>query len=107
MRRSRFAAGIAVAAMLALAACGGGGGSSSGDQGGGGGSKDEGTLTVWTTEDVAERVTAQQKIMDAWSAKSGTKVKLVAVSADQLTTVLTSAAAANDLPDVIGAQMRV
>ena len=103
MRRSRFAAGVAVAAMLALAACGGGGGNGGGDQGGGGGSKDEGTLTVWTTEDVAERVTAQQKIMDAWSAKSGTKVKLVAVSADQLTTVLTSAAAANDLPDVIGA----
>ena len=103
MRRSHFLAGIAVTAMLALAACGGGGGSSGGDQGGGGGSKDEGTLTVWTTEDVAERVTAQQKIMDAWSAKSGTKVKLVAVSADQLTTVLTSAAAANDLPDVIGA----
>jgi multiple sugar transport system substrate-binding protein len=89
--------------MLALAACGGGGGSSGGDQGGGGGSKDEGTLTVWTTEDVAERVAAQQKIMDAWSAKSGTKVKLVAVAEDQLTTVLTSAAAANDLPDVIGA----
>ena len=103
MRRSRFLAGIAVTAMLALAACGGGGGSSGGDQGGGGGSKDEGTLTVWTTEDVAERVAAQQKIMDAWSAKSGTKVKLVAVAEDQLTTVLTSAAAANDLPDVIGA----
>src|SRR4030095_12813840 len=41
--------------------------------------------------------------MESWSAKSGTKVKLVAVAADQLTTVLTSAAAANDLPDVIGA----
>jgi multiple sugar transport system substrate-binding protein len=103
VRRSRFLAGIAVTALLALAACGGGGGSSGGDQGGGGGSKDEGTLTVWTTEDVAERVAAQQKIMDAWGAKSGTKVKLVAVAADQLTTVLTSAAAANDLPDVIGA----
>ncbi|HEY6686288.1 MAG TPA: extracellular solute-binding protein [Propionibacteriaceae bacterium] len=103
MGRSRFLAGIAVTAMLALAACGGGGGSSGGDQSGGGGSKDDGTLTVWTTEDVAERVAAQQKIMDAWSAKSGTKVKLVAVAEDQLTTVLTSAAAANDLPDVIGA----
>jgi len=101
-------AGVAVTAMLAVAACGGGGGSdsgggSSGGSGGGGGSQDNGTLTVWTTEDVAERVTAQQKIMDAWSAKSGTKVKLVAVAEDQLTTVLTSAAAANDLPDVIGA----
>ena len=72
MRRSRFLAGVAVAAMLALAACGGGGGGGGNQGGGGGGSKDEGTLTVWTTEDVAERVAAQQKIMDAWGAKSGT-----------------------------------
>jgi multiple sugar transport system substrate-binding protein len=104
LRRSALMAGIAVTAMLAVAACGGGGGSDSGgNQGGGGSGKDDGTLTVWTTEDVAERVTAQQKIMDAWSAKSGTKVKLVAVAEDQLTTVLTSAAAANETPDVIGA----
>ena len=91
-------------AMLAVAACGGGGSDSGGGSGGSsGGGADNGTLTVWTTEDVAARVTAQQKIMDAWSAKSGTKVKLVAVAEDQLTTVLTSAAAANELPDVIGA----
>lgn len=96
-------AGVAVTAMLAVAACGGGSDSGGGSGGSSGGGADNGTLTVWTTEDVAERVTAQQKIMDAWSAKSGTKVKLVAVSEDQLTTVLTSAAAANDLPDVIGA----
>ena len=97
-------AGVAVTAKLAVAACGGGGTDSGGGTGGSsGGGADNGTLTVWTTEDVAERVTAQQKIMDAWSAKSGTKVKLVAVAEDQLTTVLTSAAAANDLPDVIGA----
>jgi len=96
-------AGVAVTAMLAVAACGGGGGSDSGGGNQGGGGQDNGTLTVWTTEDVAARVTAQQKIMDAWSAKSGTKVKLVAVAEDQLTTVLTSAAAAKDTPDVIGA----
>jgi multiple sugar transport system substrate-binding protein len=96
-------AGVAVTAMLAVAACGGGGGSDSGGGNQSGGGQDNGTLTVWTTEDVAARVTAQQKIMDAWSAKSGTKVKLVAVAEDQLTTVLTSAAAAKDLPDVIGA----
>ena len=103
MRRSSLMAGIAVTAMLAVAACGGGDGGNGGNGGNQGGSQDESTLTVWTTEDVAARVAAQQKIMDAWSAKSGTKVKLVAVAADQLTTVLTSAAAANDLPDVIGA----
>jgi multiple sugar transport system substrate-binding protein len=41
--------------------------------------------------------------MDAWAQKNGATVKLVAVAADQLTTVLTSAAAANDLPDAIAA----
>lgn len=60
-------------------------------------------VTVWTVEDVAERVTAQQAILDAWTAQSGVKTKLVAIAEDQLATVLASAAAANDLPDVIGA----
>ena len=60
-------------------------------------------LTVWTVEDVAERVTAQQAILEAYTAKTGVKTKLVAIAEDQLATVLASAAAANDLPDVIGA----
>ncbi|MCA0295565.1 MAG: extracellular solute-binding protein [Actinobacteria bacterium] len=60
-------------------------------------------LTVWTVEDVAERVATQQKILDAYTAKTGVQTKLVAVAEDQLATVLASAAAANDLPDVIGA----
>jgi len=60
-------------------------------------------LTVWTVEDVAERVTAQQTILDAYTAKTGVKTKLVAIAEDQLATVLASAAAANELPDVIGA----
>jgi multiple sugar transport system substrate-binding protein len=104
VHRSRFLAGIAVAAMLAAAGCGGGGGDSGGGGGNsGGGSQEDNALTIWTTEDVADRVTAQQKIMDAWAQKNGATVKLVAVAADQLTTVLTSAAAANDLPDAIAA----
>ena len=41
--------------------------------------------------------------MDASGRATGVQVKLVAVAEDQLTTVLTSAAAADDLPDVIGA----
>ena len=39
----------------------------------------------------------------AWAQKSGATVKLVAIAEDQLTTMLTSAAAANDLPDAIAA----
>ena len=100
MRRKRLLAGVLLATTLAVGACSG-----SGDDGGGGGggSADDGTLTVWTTEDQAERVKAQQAILDKFGQQSGTTVKLVAVAEDQLTTVLTAAAAANDLPDVIGA----
>jgi multiple sugar transport system substrate-binding protein len=105
LRRSPFLAGIAVTAMLALAACGGGGGGGGSDSGGGsgGGSAADNTITVWTTEDIADRVAAQQKILDGWASKNGATVKLVAIAEDQLTTVLTSAAAAKELPDAIAA----
>jgi multiple sugar transport system substrate-binding protein len=101
LRRSRFLAGAAVTAMLVVAGCGGGGGDGGGQSDTG--SQEDNALTIWTTEDVADRVTAQQKIMDAWAQKSGATVKLVAIAEDQLTTVLTSAAAANELPDAIAA----
>jgi multiple sugar transport system substrate-binding protein len=90
--------------MLAAAGCGGGGGDGGGGQeNSAGGSQEDNALTIWTTEDIADRVKAQQTIMDAWAQKNGATVKLVAIAADQLTTVLTSAAAANDLPDAIAA----
>lgn len=41
--------------------------------------------------------------MRALGAKNGTKVKLVAVGEGKMTTVLTSAAAAKQLPDLMGA----
>ena len=84
------------------AAAAGGGGSDSGG-GSGGGSAADNTITVWTTEDIADRVAAQQKILDGWASKNGATVKLVAIAEDQLTTVLTSAAAAKELPDAIAA----
>jgi multiple sugar transport system substrate-binding protein len=102
LRRSRLLAGIALTAVLAVAACGGGDGGG-GDAGSEAGSQEDNALTIWTTEDLADRVVSQQKIMDTWAQQSGATVKLVAVAADQLTSVLTSAAAANDLPDAIAA----
>ena len=102
MRRSRLLAGMALAAMLAVAGCGGGG-EGGGESGSQGGSEQDNQLLVWTTEDQADRVKAQQSILEAWAQKSGATVKLVAVAEDQLTTVLTSAAAANELPDAIAA----
>jgi multiple sugar transport system substrate-binding protein len=98
--RSRVVAGVALCALFAAVGCSG---DSGGEAPGGGGGGEDASLTVWTTEDLEDRVAAQKKIMDAWGSKNGTTVKLVPVAEDQLTTVLTSAAAANDLPDVIGA----
>jgi multiple sugar transport system substrate-binding protein len=94
-RRVRTVISLIIAASV-LAACGGG------DEGGGGGGGD-GALTVWTVEDIADRVEAQRALMIQFTDETGIDVELVALAEDQLTTVLTSAAAANDLPDVIGA----
>ena len=88
----------ALVASTALVACSGDDG---GDDGGGGGGGGE--LTVWTVEDNAQRVAAQKTLIAKYTQATGTKVKLVAVAEDQLTSVLTSAAAADQLPDAIGA----
>jgi multiple sugar transport system substrate-binding protein len=84
---------LAVVSTMALAGCSGSESEDSGDK----------TLTVWTVEDVADRVAAQEAIFAKYTEETGVKVDLVAVAEDQLTTVLTSSAAAGELPDVIGA----
>jgi len=61
------------------------------------------TITVWTLEDVAERVEAQQAMLDAYAEEAGVKIELTALATDQLATVLASSAASGELPDVIGA----
>src|SRR4051812_18698025 len=101
-RRGSRWAGLAgaVSVLCALAACGGGSDSgSSGDSGDSGG----GSIKVWIQEDLPDRVAATQKIVDAFTKQSGVKVDLVAVAEDQFDQLLTSSAAAGDLPDVIGA----
>lgn len=92
--RKHFLAVTAIAAVSALAMTGCTGAGDSGD---------EDTLTVWTIEDVADRVSAQEAMMAEYTKQTGIEVELVAVAEDQFTTVLTSAAAANDLPDVVAA----
>ena len=59
--------------------------------------------TVWIVEDLPDRVAATQEIVDAFSEESGVTVELTAVAEDQFNQILTSNAAAGDLPDVIGA----
>jgi multiple sugar transport system substrate-binding protein len=83
-----------VGATALLAACG------SGDSGGG---EEGGPLTVWTLENLPDRVAAQEEIAAAFTQGSGVEVDLVAVDPNQFNQLLTSSAAAGELPDVIGA----
>ena len=92
--RRRLAAVAVAAAAVLLAGCGGGG---DGDAG------DGESLLVWTTEDQGDRVQTQQRILDVWARESGIDVELVPTGESQLTTVLTSAAATNELPDLLAA----
>ena len=92
-------AGLICAAVLAGVAVGCGGGD---DDGGGEGAGASGeTLTVWNNESQPDRMKATQAILDDFTQKSGIKTKLVGVPEDQLATLMTNAAAAGDLPDVV------
>jgi multiple sugar transport system substrate-binding protein len=73
-----------------------------GDDGGGGGDGG-GTLTVWSLESQTDRVQATQAIADKFAAANGIKVKIVATDENQFSSLITSAAAAGSLPDVVGA----
>ncbi|MEV7969125.1 extracellular solute-binding protein [Sphaerisporangium sp. NPDC088356] len=62
-----------------------------------------GAITVWTEENLADRMTVQQTLAAEFTKRTGIKVNLVGVAEDQFSQIVTSAAAAGDLPDVIGA----
>ena len=98
-RRSRSSSGrvragslLGAVALAVLAACGTGPEKQSPN-----------SITVWIQEDLPDRVEATQAIVDDFTARTGVKVKLVAVAEDQFNQLLISSAAAGDLPDVIGA----
>ncbi|SIM62424.1 ABC transporter substrate-binding protein [Micromonospora cremea] len=59
-------------------------------------------ITVWSLEDVADRVTATKAIIADFTAKSGIQVELVTVNEDQFPSLIAANAAAGDLPDVVG-----
>lgn len=84
----------AACAVILLGGC-----TAGGDDGGG---DDGGALTFWVQEDLPDRVAATQEIVDAFTADSGIEVEMVSVAEDQFSQLITSAAAAGDLPDVIG-----
>ncbi|MEV1128431.1 extracellular solute-binding protein [Agromyces sp. NPDC049794] len=92
------ATAIAIPAVLSAAALALTGCTSSPETDNGGG---EG-ITFWVQEDLPDRVAATQEIVDAFTAESGIEVELVSVAEDQFSQLITAAAAAGDLPDVIG-----
>src|SRR5688500_2320728 len=59
-------------------------------------------ITVWTADTLPDRVAKTEAIIEKFTAATGVKVELVGVPEDQFNQVLTSSAAAGDLPDVIG-----
>lgn len=60
-------------------------------------------ITVWSQENLPDRVAATQKIIDGFEKKTGVKVHLVGVDEGQMPQLIMSAAASGHLPDVIGA----
>jgi multiple sugar transport system substrate-binding protein len=87
-----------VASALALAVATAGLVACSGDEESG----DSSTITVWSLEDVADRVETTKKIIADFTSKTGVKVNLVAVNEDQFPSLIASNAAAGKLPDVVG-----
>lgn len=92
-RKSRIVAVAAVAAVLAAAGCNGGSG--------GEGAGDSGPITVWTFEEQPDRLATTEAIIERFTASSGVEVELVGTNEDQFVQLLTSAAAAGELPDVV------
>lgn len=90
----------ALLAMMAMAAC------ASDDPGGDGeeGEESDNSIVVWTGDTIPDRVTLTNQILIAFTEETGIEVELVGVEEDQFNQVLTSAAAADNLPDVVGSQ---
>ncbi|MFC5817546.1 ABC transporter substrate-binding protein [Nonomuraea harbinensis] len=83
---------VALLSATCLAACGGGNEQEAGNR-----------ITVWTEENLEDRMAVQQQIVKEFTQRTGIQVELVGIAEDQFSQVVTSAAAAGDLPDVIGA----
>jgi multiple sugar transport system substrate-binding protein len=94
--KRRMQVAVAVAGVAGLVA-------GCGSEGGGGGGDGDGPLVVWTLENLPDRLEVQQDIAAAFTEDSGVEVELVAIDENQFNQLLTSSAAAGELPDVIGA----
>ena len=78
-----------------MAACGGGpSNQNAGDN----------KIVVWTGDTIPDRVAKTKAIIAKFTEATGVQVELVGVDEDQFNQLLTSAAAAGKLPDVVGSQ---
>lgn len=92
-RRSRALGVLTVAAGLAVAGCSASDGPSEDGDGG--------PITVWTFEEQPDRIATTESIIDDFTSATGVEVDLVGTNEDQFVQLLTSAAAAGELPDVV------
>jgi multiple sugar transport system substrate-binding protein len=88
-----IAAGVAVA-LAGCTATSSGASSSGSDKGK--------TITVWSLNQQPDRLAKARMTSAAFTKKTGIKVKVVGVNEDQFPQLLTTAAAAGTLPDVVG-----
>lgn len=98
----RFALLLAVGLAATLAGCAsGGGGNTSSSSNATSASNSGKTITVWTLNEQPNRLALAQSESAKFTAATGVKVKLVGVDQDQFPQLLTAAAAAGTLPDVV------
>lgn len=95
MRRVRTS--LALLAVLGSAALVAGCSSSSAN------SSDDKSITVWSLEEQPDRLAKAKADAAEFTKKTGINVKLVGINEDQFPQLLTAAAAAGTMPDVIGA----
>lgn len=88
----RITTALGLVAVLLLAGCGGAS------------PEDARRITVWSGDNLPDRVAATQAIIDRFTQQTGIQVELVGVDEDQFNQLLTSAAAAGNLPDVVAGQ---
>jgi multiple sugar transport system substrate-binding protein len=96
-RKSKYLAGLAATAVVvvALAGCSSSGTTSSGS--------DKGrTITVWSLNQQPDRLAKAKASSAAFTKQTGINVKVVGVNEDQFPQLLTTAAAAGKLPDLVG-----
>lgn len=89
-RAVALAAVLALVLAVAAAGCGGD-------------ARDRDAVTVWTLENLPDRMAVQRELAADFTRRTGIRVRLVGVAEDQFSQVVRSAAAAGRLPDVIGA----